>query len=430
MTTELSRFNQHQHKMDIQISSNSKLRLKSVVALLLLTAVLLVWWWMQPPRLKTDELLFAEVLHGTFQKKLQVSGQFKPLDSFWLVVPAEGVLTSLTVRPGSVLQPGQLLASITSHTLEQNIKKAQAAYAQAEAEYKAQQAQSEIDYSAAEIALLHAQHQAETSQMDMATNAPLLESGIVSRLQFEKLTKITLQNELILKAEQARLQSLKRLQQARLTAILVKNKQMAHELEELVLLQQRLQIRAAEAGVVTQLAENLMPGQTLVAGSPIIQFAGSNSLYTELYVPAMYANSLQHGLVVTLHLQSGSLQGVVNRIDPRVVNDRITVDVVLPQKLPSEARAELAVRASILLSEQPDSVFVQRPFYVQADELQSVFIQAADGQSIYKRDVKFGAVSGNQIEVISGIVPNDKLLLTELTSGMFQNSRIMLEPQS
>lgn len=417
-------------QMDIRIASKSRRSLKIAIVLGVMLVCFSLWWWWQPPRLTSSELLFADVKLGTFRNQLQVSGQLKPLDTFWLVVPADGVLTSLLVRPGSVLKEGQLLASITSLTLEQEVRKVQATYNQAQAEYLSQQAQAEIDFSTAEMALLHAQHQSEISNMDVVTNAPLVEDGIVSRLQFEKLTKAAVQHELLFQAEQKRLQSLKRQQKARLSALQMKNQQLADEVAELTLLQKRLQVQATEAAVVTQLAENLTPGQTLVAGSPFIQFASSNRLYAELFVPAIYASSLQHDLTVTLHLTSGPVQGVVNRIDPRVVNDRITVDVVLPEQLPVEARAELAVRADILLSEQQNSVFVQRPFYVQADKKQSVFVLSAEGDGMQKRDVQFGAVSGNQIEIAAGLAPAEKILLSELTPEFFSHPYIMLRPSS
>lgn len=427
MTQESQHFSQQRRNMDVRVQSDSKIVLKVLVIVIFIASSFLIWWLVQPPRLKADELLFSEVQHGTYQNKIQVAGQFKPLQQFWLVAPAEGVLTSLMIKPGSILQPGQLLATMTSQTLEQDIRKLQSSYAQAEAEYKAQQAQSEIEYSAAEIALLHSKHQAETSQLDVDTNKALVENGIVSRLQFEKMTKTALQHQLTLQVEKDRLQVIKRLQEAKLEAIRVKNQQIANELQELNRIQDSLQIRASDVGIVTQLAENLTPGQTLTAGSPIAQFADSNNLYAELYVPAMFASSLQHGLIVTLSLRSGTVQGEINRIDPRVINDRITVDVVLTQPMPAEARADLAVRADILISERTNSVFVQRPFYVQADRHQSVFVQDADGLSIYKKEVEFGAISGNQIEVLSGIVPGDRLLLTEIDPKMFQNSRIVLE---
>lgn len=108
------------------------------------------------------------------------------------------------------------------------------------------------------------------------------------------------------------------------------------------------------------------------------------------------------------------------RIDPISQNATVTVEVSLEGEMPQGARADLSVDGTIEIERLQDVLFVQRPAYGQAGQTVGLFKLEPDGRTATRTSVKLGKASVNQIEVVAGLQPGDRVIISDM--GNFDNA--------
>jgi hypothetical protein len=128
---------------------------------------------------------------------------------------------------------------------------------------------------------------------------------------------------------------------------------------------------------------------------------------------------------IDLHKSQSPVSGQVTRVHSESHNGTITVDVATQGIPPDLGRPPLAIDASIQIRTVPNLVVVGRPVFGQADTEGTLFRLDPDGQHAVRVKVMYGQSSINQIEIRSGLIPGDKVILSDL-SAYSGNERINL----
>ena len=84
--------------------------------------------------------------------------------------------------------------------------------------------------------------------------------------------------------------------------------------------------------------------------------------------------------------------------------------------LPRGARPDLTVDGSIELERLDDVVFVGRPVFGQEQSIVSLFKLDADGDGATRTRVHLGRASVNTIEVLDGLAPGDRVILSDMST--------------
>ncbi|MGH9763704.1 MAG: RND transporter, partial [Blastocatellia bacterium] len=121
---------------------------------------------------------------------------------------------------------------------------------------------------------------------------------------------------------------------------------------------------------------------------------------------------------------NGTIPGHVIRIYPSSQNGTVTVDCALDGPLPHGARAQLSVEGTIELEHLTDIVYVGRPVHGQESSTVGLFKVLPDNTAV-RVQVKLGRASVNTIEVLDGLKPGDKVILSD-TSAFDNTDRIRL----
>src|SRR5258708_615885 len=111
---------------------------------------------------------------------------------------------------------------------------------------------------------------------------------------------------------------------------------------------------------------------------------------------------------------------------PAAQNGTVTVDVALEGPLPQGARPDLTVDGTIELERLTDIVYVGRPAQAQPNGTVGLFKLDADGVGATRVKVGLGRSSVSTIEVTSGLVPGDQVVLSD-TSAWDAYDRIRLK---
>ena len=184
-----------------------------------------------------------------------------------------------------------------------------------------------------------------------------------------------------------------------------------------------LHVRAGMPGVLQQVP--LEEGQRIATGANLARVGDPAVLKAELRIAETQAKDIQIGQSAAIDTRNGIIPGHVTRIDPAVENGTVTVDVALDGALPRGARPDLTVDGTIELERMDDVLFVGRPVFGQEESVVSLFRVEADGTHASRMRVSLGRASVNTIEVLEGLQPGDRVVLSDMSTwDQFDRVRI------
>jgi HlyD family secretion protein len=187
-------------------------------------------------------------------------------------------------------------------------------------------------------------------------------------------------------------------------------------------------VRSPEAGQLQSLGNPpLELGQYINAGTLIARVVQPGRLKAVLRVPENQAKDVVPGLsaVIDLHNQT-KVKGRVIRTDPSSVAGTVTVEVSIDDPLPAGTRSDLAVDGTIELERIPNTKFIGRPGFGQAESNVGIFRIIPNKGEAVRVTVGFGRASVNTIEVKSGLAVGDSVIISDMSQ--FDNtSRVRIK---
>jgi len=144
--------------------------------------------------------------------------------------------------------------------------------------------------------------------------------------------------------------------------------------------------------------------------------AQPKKLKAELKIAETQAKDVRIGQKTVIDTRNGTVDGVVSRIDPAVVNGTVTVDVSLKGPLPDGARPDLSVDGTIEIERTDNVLYVGRPVFGQANSTVTLFKVIPGTQDAVRVQVKFGRSSVNTIEVVEGLKEGDEVILSDMSA--------------
>ncbi|HUK90025.1 MAG TPA: RND transporter, partial [Blastocatellia bacterium] len=145
-----------------------------------------------------------------------------------------------------------------------------------------------------------------------------------------------------------------------------------------------------------------------------------------LQISETQAKDVQIGQEASIDTRNGLIPGKVIRRDASATNGTVTVDCSLDvTTLPKGAAPGLSVEGTVTLEKLNNIIYVGRPVHGQENSTVGLFKISDDGRSAERVQVKLGRASVNTIEVLEGLRPGDKVILSD-TSAFDTSDRIRL----
>jgi multidrug efflux pump subunit AcrA (membrane-fusion protein) len=160
--------------------------------------------------------------------------------------------------------------------------------------------------------------------------------------------------------------------------------------------------------------------QVRAVGTLLPQTKGAKAAYkstkAQLKIPEAQAKDVQIGPSASIERRDGIAPGHVARVDPAAVEGTVTVDVKLDGPLPKGARPDLSVDGTIEIDNLKDAIYVGRPVFGQPNSTVGIFRLDKDGKGASLVQVKLGRASVNSIEILGGMQPADKAVLSDMAT--------------
>lgn len=393
----------------------------AIVAVGLLT--LPFFWGKALPSIDESEIWVGQVKRGQMSREVRGVGVLAPADIRWVVSESKGTVERILIKPGARVSQDSVIAHIANPQLSRQLQQARWDLDAAQANLLAVTAQMEEQKLEQQMLMTEAEMGLESAKMLEKAQQPLAESNIISDIDFETTKLKTQQAEVLLNFRKQTQQSRIDVIAARLAAehaVVQKFQNMVHHIEAQV---KELVITAGINGVLQAVSVEI--GQQVEVGSTIAHVADPESLLAELQVPQVQAKDIALDLLVTVDTRNGVIEGRVARIDPRVYQGNVQIDVDLVSPLPKGVRADLSVTGIITIESIENTLFVERPTGSSPQTESSLFVLDPSSQIASQTSVQLGRASVNQVEIVSGLSAGDFVLISDTSAfGQHQSIRI------
>ena len=361
-------------------------------------------------------MVFAEVKHGEFTVTVRGSGLLVADHIQWLTSNVPAQVEKIAAKPGKTVKQGEVIVVLANPQLHQTLKESQWELEAQEAESQAQRVSEESLLLDQESLVLDAELNYESTQLKLTAQQTLIKNkdGSIARIDFErtqleaKQRKKRWQNQLKrVDKMRERLVAQNAAREARLAKMRKTVERMQTQVDNLV-------IRATMDSTVQELPLEI--GQSVQVGSRLAKLAEQGSYLAELEVPEIKIRDVQVGQKVLLDTRNNTMQGVVTRIDPIVVNGNVEVDVEITGDMPKGLRPDMSVSGEITITQLPNTLYVDRPLYSQSESVTSAYKLNGSKNLAQRTTVKYGQGSVHKIQILSGLEAGESIIVSDTSN--------------
>jgi HlyD family secretion protein len=375
------------------------------------------------PTVERNLVWVDTVKRGPMVRQVRGLGTLVPEEIRWIAARTQGRVDKIILRPGAVVEPGSLILELSNPDVESAAANAESQLRAAEAQLANLRVQLESGLLQAEASASRAKSNFETTKLQAQVREELFRDGLVSQLELRLSQATAAEAAVGNEIEQKRFAFAKEsiapqlaVQQAEVERLRSLSRLRAEELAA-------LKVRSSMSGVLSALPVEV--GAQVQPGTNIARVADPSKLKAEVRIAETQAKDIAIGQVAQIDTRNGVVEGRVSRIDPAVQNGTVLVDVTIDGQLPRGARPDLSVDGTIELERLEDVVFVGRPAFGQERSTVGIFKLDPASSDAVRTQVQLGRSSVNTIEIVSGLQPGDRVILSDM-SQWDANDRVRL----
>lgn len=350
---------------------------------------------------------------GDFVRDVRGAGTLVPEDIRWIPARTSGRVDKIVLRPGAQVTAGSVILKLSNPELQQQVRGAELTWKSGQATLenaKAGLKQTQINQ---EAAVKNAQQDFNYAQANLDANEELAKQNLISTIVLKQYRTQLEQARTRYEVAQSQLKNTMETLGSQIAPQEATVAQQRGNYENLIQQADELNVRAGMSGVLQVVP--VEEGQQVGAGTQLARVANPTSLKATLRISETQTKDLAFGQAAEIDTRNGKVKGHVTRIDPAAQGGTVGVDVSLDGPLPPGARADLSVDGTITIERLANIIQVGRPSFGQENGTVGMFKISADGREATKVTVKLGRTSVNQVEVIEGLKPGDKVILSDMS---------------
>jgi HlyD family secretion protein len=385
------------------------------VALAILLAATVALTQLKPaiPVVERSTLIIDSVRRGDMVREVRGPGTLVPEQVRWISAVTSARVERIVAQPGQVVEPGTVLLEMSNPDVQIQALQAQQALSEAQSRLVDLRVQLEGSKLSQEGTVATARTLNVSAAQERTAADTLLAERLISRFEYNNKKALDEESRTRLGVEEKRLELMTRSVSSQLA---VQERQI-ERLQAIAAFQesrvQALVVRAGEHGVLQELS--LQPGQWVNGGSPIAKVVQPGRLKAVLRIGEIQAKDVALGQTASIDTRNGIVSGHVSRMDPAAQGGTVSIDISIDGPLPGGTRPDLNVDGTIQLERLKNIVFTGRPALGQDNSMITMFRVDAGGKSATRVGVRLGRVSANSVEIVQGLGPGDRVILSDLS---------------
>lgn len=353
----------------------------------------------------------ATVTSGIYEDYIPLRAAVEPEKTVYLDAIDGGRVEAVLVEEGVFVEEGQALVELSNTTLQldviareaevseqlNNLRNTQLAIEQNRLKLKSDLI--EIDYQITRLSRLVKRYEELQGSQFISKNE--YEDSRDELLYWESRRGVTQESQA--QDEKIRLAQINQLDSS--VRMLEKNLTLARgNLDDLL-------IRAPRSGQLTSLNAEL--GESKARGERLGQIDDVDRFKATALVNEFYLNRVRTGQQALLEVNGREYSLQLSKIYPEVRSSQFEVDLRFIDETPADIRRGQTLQLRLVLGDTSEraTLLANGPFFNDTGGAW-VFVLDADGTVATRRPVQLGRRNPNTIEVESGLVPNDKVIIS------------------
>lgn len=386
-------------------------RLATFVVPVLAVVGIVAWLpsWLRPT-VSGARLRTAVVTTGSIDASITASGLVVPAFERVVSSPLDARVLRILKRPGATLASGDAV-------LELDVSESMQALARAENELKIkdnQQLQTRLGYQKS-LADLDGQIEVKTLELEtrratFAMHQQLADRGLLSQEELRRTMLAVRQVEVELAQLTNTRESTARTTDVQLEGLALERATLARDVEERRRVLDLATTRSDRSGVLTWVLAD--EGSLVRRGDIVARIADLSAFRVDASASDIHTGTIRTGLPVVIRIEERLIDGSVQEVYPTVENGTIRFMVAIPDPGDTPLRPSLRADVQVVTARRADVVKVRRGVFADGAGTRTVFVRTGDRAE--RRSVELGVASFDEVEVLSGLVPGDEVILSDM----------------
>lgn len=363
------------------------------------------------PSVSRASLRTARAEIGPVEASLSAPGTVVPERDEVLTSSVDARVVRVLLRPGAVLAAGDAILELDVAEAVLQLGKLEESLALKERD----EARAALELVAALDALAG---QAEIKRLELATRTAslarsrkLFAEGLVS----EELLRQSELDEARVRLELSQVGEARRLAERKgaldRNALALESRTLRKEKLEMERQLRLATTRAAKGGVLTAVLPEA--GARVHKGDVLARIADLSTYRVEATVSDVHAARLRTGLPAKVAVSGRTLAAEVARVLPTIQNGAQTLELRLEERSDPSLKPNLRVDVEIVFDAKPKALRVRRGAFLSSGASPELFV--VEGDAARRRAVRFGLLSADWIEVLSGLAEGDEVVLSDMS---------------
>ncbi|GAB3539634.1 efflux RND transporter periplasmic adaptor subunit [Pontibacter brevis] len=362
----------------------------------------------------SERVTLGNVQDGVFQEFIAIDGSVEPLKTFYLDIAEGGRVEQVFKEDGQTVQEGDTILKLSNTTLQIDFMTRESQLydlmnerQNSEIEMKQDLIRKENDLAEIEYNLALAKRKYERNKMLIAEKVIPQEEYDASQDEYNYLNKRKTLAERSVKQDA-------KLMDDRLRQLDLSISRMSANIGMARNTLNNLYVVAPITGQLSTLKAEV--GESKGAGENIGQIDNLSGYKVTANIDQHYISRVYEGLTGTFEFNGKTHEVSIAKVFPDVQNNTFKVDMQFTKDAPEGIRRGQTLQLKLNLNDGGKAVLVPRGGFYQSTGGNWIFVVDKSGDFATKRNIKLGRQNPNYYEVLDGLQPGEKVVLSSYDS--------------
>ncbi len=361
-----------------------------------------------------NQLSIVKVKGGKFQEFIPVDGVVKPLTIIYIDAVMGGTVEEIYVEDGDMLEEGDDIMRLVNANLELSYMDQETRMYDAMNNLQNSKIALEQNKYLRQKEIVNLEYQIDEAEKDFERKQLLFNDSVITIKEFEDAERdysFTVK-QLSISLKLQRLDSTYAEKQKHQI-----NGSMARMQNNLTLLRDnmnKLLVKAPITGRLTSFDSDI--GQTKSAGERLGQIDVMDGLKLRAGIDERYVSRVGKGQEAEFEFSGKTYNLYIDKIYTEVRSGSFQVDLLFFDKPPNDIKRGQTLQLRLMFSSETDAVIVKRGGYFQQTGGKWIYVVDQSGGVAVKRNIKIGRQNTRYYEVLDGLKPGEKVIISSYDS--------------
>ena len=362
----------------------------------------------------SERVTVGSVKNGVFQEFIAIDGSVEPLKTFYLDIPEGGRVEKVYKDDGQTVQVGDTILKLSNTTLQIDFMTRESQLYDLMNERQNSEIAMKQDLIRRENELAEIEYNLALAQRKYERNKMLITEKVIPQEEYEaSKDEYNYLNKRKNLAERSVKQDAK-LMDDRLRQLDHSISRMSANIGMARNTLDNLYVVAPISGQLSTLKAEV--GESKGAGENIGQIDNLSGYKISANIDQHYISRVYEGLTGTFDFNGETHQVKVAKVFPEVQNNTFRVDMEFVGTAPEGIRRGQTLQLKLNLNDGGQAILVPRGGFYQSTGGNWIFVVDKSGEYATKRNIKLGRQNPNHYEVLDGLQPGEKVVLSSYDS--------------